>query len=393
MPSITDDRNHSSHRLVFWAILILVVVCVTEAGAFTAVHLLLRSPAQFLFWNPNLDVARRDWTANGAAVDDELGWPSPIAATSGTGDASGAKINADFPEPDKSCMSAYGDSFVWGDEVPPADGWIEQLSRRLGCRVSNYGVSGYGTDQAYIRFRRLEHDSAPVVLLGIFPDDIVRTVNQFRAFIAFGLEPFWIKGRFILDTNGQLQWIARPHLDANSYLDLIRNPKTFLPHEYFLPDTRDGPVSVHFPYTLVAARLALMPRLWNRLRGQTPWSDFYSPSHPSGAVPLTIAIVQAFVQEAERKGKRVFVMMLPGAGSFRVMQRTGKTDYAPFVDAAAAKGLSVFDPAPALITALKGQSYCTIYVSSSCAGHFSIHGGALVAQVVATELNRRNLVN
>ena len=36
-----------------------------------------------------------------------------------------------------------------------ADGWVEQLSRKLGCRVANYGVSGYGTDQAYVRFQRI----------------------------------------------------------------------------------------------------------------------------------------------------------------------------------------------------------------------------------------------
>ena len=32
------------------------------------------------------------------------------------------------------------------------DGWIERLSHKLGCRVANYGVDGYGTDQAYVRF-------------------------------------------------------------------------------------------------------------------------------------------------------------------------------------------------------------------------------------------------
>ena len=53
----------------------------------------------------------------------------------------------------------------------------------------------------------------------------------------------------------------------------------------------------------------------------------------------------------------------------------------------------MFDPAPALINALKGQSYCTIYVDPTCGGHFSIHGGAVVAQVVAAELNRRHLIN
>ena len=45
------------------------------------------------------------------------------------------------------------------------------------------------------------------------------------------------------------------------------------------------------------------------------------------------------MHEAERQGKRTFIMMLPGAGSFRVTEQTGRPDYAPFIDATAAKGL------------------------------------------------------
>jgi hypothetical protein len=169
-----------------------------------------------------LDTARTSWTTNGITIDDQLGWPAPNTTIYGPPDASGAKINADCPEIDKACVSAFGDSFIWGDEVPPADGWIEQLSRKLGCRVSNYGVSGYGTDQAFIRFRRMKNANAPVVLLGIFADDIIRNLNQYRAFIGFSLEPYWVKGRFILDEEKHLEWIRRPRLDANSYLELHR---------------------------------------------------------------------------------------------------------------------------------------------------------------------------
>ena len=392
--SIADNGRHGPVRpWIFWLILILLVAGGTEAAAFVAVRLILAPHAQYLLWNPDLAAASRAWAADGNAVDDQLGWPPPGTATSGTRDTTGAKINADFPETAKPCVSAYGDSFVWGDQVPAADGWVEQLSRQLGCRVSNYGVSGYGTDQAYIRFHRMEDDHAPVVLLGIFPDDIIRNLNQYRAFLGFGLEPFWVKGRFVLDEAKRLQWIPRPRLDAASYLQLHRQPAAILPHEYFLPDSRDGQVSVHFPYTPALVRLALMPRLWNRLRGQTPWTDLYSPDHPSGAVPLTIAIAKAFVQEAQQRGMRTFIVMLPSAGSFRLAERSGKADYAPFVTAMTANGLSVFDPIPGLIRALKGQSYCMLYVDKNCEGHYNIAGGGLVAQIVAAELKRLKLVD
>ncbi len=249
----------------------------------------------------------------------------------------------------------------------------------------NYGVSGYGVDQAYLRFHRITVDVAPIVVLGIFPDDIMRTVNQYRAFIGFPPEPFWVKGRFVLNEAGALQWIARPRLDADSYLNMQWEPAELLPHEYLLPNTHDGPVSVRFPFTATLLHLAMTPRLWSRLMGRTPWSEFYRPSHRSGAVPLTVAIVAAFVREAEQRGKRVFIVTLPGAGSFRARARFGGPDYAPFVKAMAAKGMDVFDPASPLLAALKGRSYCELFTQqAACQGHYGVAGGALLAEVVAT---------
>lgn len=401
---VSSSAGHGSHSLArlvtFWAILLSLALLLLEGGAALTVHLLLASRSQSLLWKPDLAAAGTSWSNNASKVDEELGWPSPDAATSGTRDATGAKVNPDFPDPRDACLSAYGNSFVWGDDVTLADGWIEQLSRQIGCRVSNYGVSGYGTDQAYLRFRRMAHDKAPVVILGIFEEDIVRSVNQYRGFLGFQLEPGSVKGRFILDGARKLEWIPRPTLDAKSYVEMHRTPRAYLPHEYLLPDTRDGPVTARFPYALTVVRFAMAPRLWSRLRGQTPWADFYRPEHASDAVPLSIAIARAFVQEVERRGARAFIVMMPGAGSFRSHERHGASDYSPFVAAMEANGLSVFDPIPALLAALGGRSYCTLYVrESTChgqagmaAGHYGVEGGSLVAEVVAAELRRRNLV-
>lgn len=388
IPDVVSIGRHTRARIaMFWAILFMLGLLVLEGSSAVAVKLLLTSPAQHLLWNPDLATARASWIANAFKMDAELGWPSRSVATSGTRDSNGAKVNPDFSDTHGSCLSAYGDSFIWGDEVPLSDGWIEQLSRRLGCRVANYGVSGYGTDQAYLRFLRTVNDKAPTVILGIFPDNIVRNVNQYRPFIGFRLEPFWIKGRFVLDGNQKLQWIAPPQLDAKSYIELHQKPHAFLPQEYLLPDTHDGPVTIRFPYTLTLMRFAMAQRIWNRLRGQTPWNQFYRPDHASGAVPLTIAIARSFVQEAERRGSRVLIIMMPSAGSFRSLERFGTSDYSPFVTAMTAVGLNVFDPLPALVKALEGQSYCKLFAQeTTCQGHYGIAGGSILARIVAEKL-------
>ena len=137
------------------------------------------------------------------------------------------------------------------------DGWIEQLSRKLGCRVANYGVTGYGTDQAYIRFTRMTQDEAPVVLLGIFPENVMRNVNQYRGFLGFTQRPHWLKGRFVLDGAGKLEWIHARASTRPATCACCAIPPAWCRTIIMLPDSRDGPVTLRFPYTLALARVAL----------------------------------------------------------------------------------------------------------------------------------------
>ena len=372
--------------------MVLILLVVLEGASAVFLMAVLPKTARFLLWNPDIAAARKAWTAAAGNWDDELGWPAPRESVSASRDATGAKLNPDFPQPGQACVSAYGDSFIWGDDIPLKDGWVEQLSRKLGCRVANYGVSGYGTDQAYVRFARNTQDEAPVVLLGIFPENVIRNVNQFRAFIGFAQSPLSLKGRYELDGAGGLQWVARPRLDETGFVRLLHDPASVVPHDYLLPDTRDGPVSLRFPYSLTLARLALMPRLRVRLTGAPSWSEFFHSDHPSGALQLTAAITEAFAREAERRGKRALIVMLPDASSFRVRAHKGAPEYTPLLTVLAAKHVDVFDPAPALLTAVGTRSYCMLYAQpASCNGHFGIAGGAIVADVVLAELRHRGL--
>src|SRR5262249_40550435 len=369
-----------------WLTLIVALAVVIELSSATFLNLAFPSSARFLLWEPDFVQVRRAWATDAGRWDNEIGWPSAQEDFSPPRDRTGAKANRDFPAIGNACVSAYGDSFVWGEEIPLGDGWVEQSGRPLGCRVANYGVSGYGTDQAYIRFTRKTLDEAPLALLGIFPENIIRNVNQYRGFIGYPPHPYFLKGRFILDGTGGLEWIHRPQIDAEGLVMLHSKPAKVVPHEYLLPDMRDGPVTLRFPYALTLARVALMPRIWARLSGRPSWGDFYLPDHSSGALALTAAISEAFAREAERRGKRALVVMLPGASSFRGRTAFGKFEYASLVAALASRRVEVFDPGTALLAALGQRSFCDLYTEpAKCEGHFGSVGSLVVAQVVAAE--------
>jgi len=374
-----------------WVIMVAIVFAAIEGGAAVVYWLVVIPRAASLVWAPDLVLARKVWAEAPAVIDAELVWP--IDPTAPPRDRSGAKYNADFPEPGQACVSAYGDSFVWGEDVPPADGWIEQLSRLLRCRVANYGVSAYGTDQAYLRFHKTISDEAPVVMLGIFPENLMRNVNQYRGFLGMGLQPSSVKGRYVLDAADRLQWIARPQLEQQDVVTLLRRPADLLPHEYFLPDSRDGPVTQSLLHVVSLARLALVPRIRTAAVGRPLWADFYANDHPSGALPLTIALVDAFAQEAWQRHKRAVVVILPSCSSFRGHSARGEFEYAPLVSALAARGVDVIDGGAALLATLGERSYFTLYAQpATCVGHFGRDGGAMMAQIVATALTERGLV-
>jgi hypothetical protein len=69
-----------------------------------------------------------------------------------------------------------GDSNVYGDEVPDHATWANVLqAERPDLRVHNLGVSGYGFEQALLRWRA--HGAAlhpSVVVVGVHADDVLR---------------------------------------------------------------------------------------------------------------------------------------------------------------------------------------------------------------------------
>ncbi|GIT20257.1 MAG: hypothetical protein CM1200mP39_30630 [Dehalococcoidia bacterium] len=68
--------------------------------------------------------------------------------------------------------------------------------RYVGCSVANYGVPGFGIDQALMRFEDTAYDTAGTVVLSFFSEDIARHVT--RNFDVWVYQPSEFGGRCLL---------------------------------------------------------------------------------------------------------------------------------------------------------------------------------------------------
>jgi hypothetical protein len=98
-------------------------------------------------------------------------------------------------------IAILGDSFTFGLEVRYEETWGRQLELALGqgYQVLNFGVDGYGVDQAYLRYERDVLSWKPdIVILGVINDDLRRTMGVY-GFLTFpGGEIPFPKPRFII---------------------------------------------------------------------------------------------------------------------------------------------------------------------------------------------------
>jgi hypothetical protein len=364
---------------------VLLCFCVSEITSYIIGTAILSKKLPQLVYDPTLWNVPRDMYENYLEERNPiLGWTSERWWDSGDLDANGSRLSPAFPVLGSECMSVYGDSFAWSAEVDSESAWPNQLARLLNCRVANYGVGGYGADQAYLRFLNNDLDKAPKVILAIFSGDIERHVNQNRFLLTgrrgalFGLKP-----RFILTANGEISLIPIPDFSYQEFISMLSDPKHYLPYENFLPDTDGGPVSLSFPYTLFFLRAASKQIQLSR-QVSPQWHALYSPDHPSKALSLTEKIASAFSSDAAKQEKQPYVVLLPSAQDMKYFREFDSWSYGELLRRLAARGVPVLNVGEAFRDIVPQEQDCSLYSNADdCRGHFSEYGYELVARSVA----------
>ncbi|MBI5616663.1 MAG: hypothetical protein HY943_10260 [Gammaproteobacteria bacterium] len=360
---------------------LVFTLALLEGGAYVLVSFLAHSPLTTSLFYTRPAVSAKEYEDYLRRRDPRLGWPPPEQIGSENYDRTGARPVPAFPQRVDACVSAYGDSFTYGSDVGNAEAWSAVLSGLLGCPVANFGVGGYGTDQAFLRFEYNTNDRAPITFLGFFPPDVVRNLTR-NAYFALGVFPTSFKPRFDF-TDGRLTLLDMPQIPLAELDHFLDAPRDFLADDKLLPGSRFGPVPIRFPYFLTLARAATQTRVVSRLRGRPSWSDYLNPGHPSTSFDILTGIFAQFGAECRARNKHCAVLLLPTPQSYRYYQEHGRSALQSVMAALDAHGIAYLELTPEFAARLGERPYCDLIAdNSSCAGHFNAEGNALLADIV-----------
>jgi hypothetical protein len=245
----------------------------------------------------------------------------------------------------------------------------------LGCRVANYGVGGYGSDQALMLFRAQRGvDRAPAVILGHLSENLLRNLNQYQQLLYPGARNYF-KPRYLLEGD-RLVYVPSPVAAQGDIDALVRRPRRYLRHEAMLARPRRA-----FPYSWALVRwVAGDLHFRSRLGGYPRYLPFYAADHPAGGLQLTTRILATFAAEAKADGRQAYVLLIPTGGDFAYASGHGAWPDQPLADALRREGVRVIHAGPEMQRRMRGEDPCAFY--AVCNGHFNARGYRLLAEVV-----------
>jgi len=269
-----------------------------------------------------------------AAFDAHLGWRPRAGSDNGVDliNSQGLRSARDYaaePAQGDIRIAVFGNSFVYGSEVLGHEAWPALLEQRLdGVEVLNYGVPGYGPDQALLRFRAEGRELGPdIVILGLATPSLLRAVTISPGFRSTSPH-FLSKPRFVLGEEGELVLLPNPVRsieEARRYADhpaAIRELGEF--DYWYEPLVFENPV-YDYSYTVRLA-VTVWSKLWRRyLDDDRPLTG--SPGHgifndSSMAFQILTVIIDEFVEQAEAWGMRPLIAILPdGYSVLRSLER------------------------------------------------------------------------
>jgi hypothetical protein len=363
-----------AREAVFWLVLAALVAVVSEGTAALATRILVARGAMAEV--PRLsDDEIRYALAHRSPL---LGW-GPATDAAGKVTTVAPRADPAFPAAGTACVSVYGDSFTLGGADDAT--YPHALARALGCPVANFGVGGYGSDQALMLFRaQRAADRAPVVVLGHLTENVMRNVNQYQRLL-YPASRLRFKPRFVLD-GGELQWVRSPVATAADYRRAADAPEAVLRHDAFLARPRPG-----FPYTVALLRWIATDSYARSRFLRRPWhAAFYRPG--TEALALTTEILCRFAAEARTDGRAPLVVVIPTRSDLEFARRTGTWVERTLVEALRERNTPVVDAGPLALARIGDADLGPLFVAD---GHPSAAGYAVLGDVIAAEIDRLGL--
>tara|TARA_S200000501_G_C20861278_1_gene759857 strand:+ start:2754 stop:3938 length:1185 start_codon:yes stop_codon:yes gene_type:complete len=211
------------------------------------------------------------------------------------------------------------------------------ISKKTGCKIFNYGVGGYGSDQAYLKFKDqiAKKNLLPgdFIILSHLTENILRnsTRNHRLLYPISSKTSTMLKPKFKLNDNGQLTLISIPKDLNNIELSEI-NQKGFTARTvkeenslFIVNDVKGSPSEIKFPYTVNFFKIIFSWHLLPRFYGEEKWYPFYKED--SIHYLVTKKILREFHHTSIKNGLKPISLDLPLAYDFNKFFKSNQNNF------------------------------------------------------------------
>ena len=325
-----------------------------------------------------IDEYLRDQTGY-MAYDADLGWTNrPSSCTQDRkycANSAGLRSDREFTKqipPGVLRISLFGDSFIHGHDVDLRGSLAPQLESALAARgvpaqALNFGVGGYGIDQAYLRYSR---DGArfdtDIIVEGLQLENVARHLMVFRLIaypqskIPFSKPRFYFEGPSLLVANKPTIAPDRvPAALATFESSPLRRYEFFYTEKYR-------------PYWWRKSRLLSV------LADARHKDESVDVMRRDGeGIQLTLAILDRFKNDVSVTGKPFLLVYLPLKDNLAAQLRGEKDPWDPYVNMFR-KDFRIVDPTARLLEIARRKG-----VDAVAPCHYSAEGNRAVAEALA----------
>ena len=282
------SRRHG----LFIGIGLLLIFIAVEIQSYAFGKLSIANGNSFQFYQPDVFDLSPEQLANENTAS-RLGW----------------QLNVPRPQSSElspSCGSAFGDSMTRGDEVKDDEAWLHLLSERLGCNVQNFGVGGYGLDQAALRYE-LGTPPGNFVILGLFIEmlrrDLAASWTFYRGPAQNNLPTYAVTKPMYVIENDRLELIPRPTQPVTRQAIVQHHRRDFFLNSLW--------TQLSFPYSYAAGRAIFLRYVDQSYLNNIASNLFWRTDHPSHADALAAKILGRIHDQSKQRSQRLVVVMIP----------------------------------------------------------------------------------
>jgi hypothetical protein len=256
--------------------------------------------------------------------------------------------------------------------------------------ILNYGVPGFGTDQAYVRYMQEGRELSPsMVLIGFAPVDLRRAVNVYRRFISSDELPL-VKPRFVLDNEGTLELLPPPFQSGADYERLLTEPDLVTKlgqYDYWYPR-----LVYENPVYDWSATVRLLTNVWLQLERKLIAPDRMLKGDilntRSEAFRIHTAIIEEFYGDVLAAGQTPVIVVLPVRHNVERAVAGHADAYQPLIEYFAQQELNYLDCVTALSNSSADEGVERLFAPG---GHYSAEGNRIVAHFLGEKITSEML--